>query len=506
MSGWIPRAGSLQLRLSLLFVVLLLAVSGTYLVLVSRSTSDYLAENIQRRNLTLAASVANVLRIDSATNEIPGPVIEETFHAAMVINPNIKLYLVGLDGRILAASAEPNEVKLTAIPLAPIRELLAGTAPLPILGPDPRQPRQPRPFSVARLHSRSGSPHCYLYITLDGTGPTPAATSSEPAVLRQSHILSVLLRTLLLAVGGVLVVGLVLISVLTRNLQRLAAAVRRLQTGDYTARISGIGVGDELSELAAAFNAMAARTEQAVASLQDNDQLRRELVANISHDLRTPLASIEGYTETILLRQHLLSEAERLSYLQTILKNTRSLKRLVSELFELSKLEAHQTVPHPEPFSLAELVQDVVLQLEPEARTRTVALTASCAPGLPFAFADVALLERVLQNLLDNALRYTPAGGRVQVSVAPPPAPGQGIQLHVRDTGQGIEAADLPHIFDRFFRTAQVRPKSQGGLGLGLAIARKIVALHGNELQVSSQPGEGTCFGFSVPVYAPEPV
>ncbi|MBC8084153.1 MAG: HAMP domain-containing histidine kinase, partial [Hymenobacter sp.] len=351
------------------------------------------------------------------------------------------------------------------------------------------------PFSAVRLYARGGRPQCFLYITLGGGG-----AADETTTLRQSYILGTLMRTLALAGGTALLIGLLLISFLTKNLHRLSAAVRRLQGGDYAARVTGIRPGDELGELAAAFNDMAARTEQAVTDLQRNDELRRELVANISHDLRTPLTSIEGYTETILLRQHLLTEPERQAYLHTILKNTRSLKRLVSELFELSKLEARQTVPRPEPFSVTELVQDVLLQLEPEARARAITLEATWSAAVPFAYADIGLMERVLQNLLDNALRYTPAGGRVLVTVAAPDAR-QRIPLRVTDTGRGITPTDLPHVFDRFYRSDQMRDKSQDGLGLGLAIARRIVDLHAGELTVSSREGEGTSFTFSLPVY-----
>ena len=493
--GWWPRG--LQARLSVLLVVLVLAVSGVYVLLLARSTEKYLAEDLQKNNRALAASVAQVLAIDSATNEIPQVALQRTFEAAMTINPSIKLYLIGLDGQILTSSAAPNEVKLTQVPMAPVRAFLTGRQPLPIFGADPRNPAVERPFSVAQLHRSDGAPHCYLYITLGG-----GAAGDEVASLRQSYILTALLRTLAVAAGVVLVVGLLLIPLLTRSLRRLQVAVRRLQAGDYAARVEGIGAHDELGELAATFNDMAARTEQAMRALESNDRLRRELVANISHDLRTPLASIEGYTETILLRQHLLSEPEREQYLHTILKNTRSLKRLVSELFELSKLEARQTVPRPEPFSVTELVQDVVLKLEPEAQARAIRLEAHWDGTVPFVCADVGLIERVLQNLLDNALRYTPAGGEVHVLVAAPDGRHR-VPLLVRDTGRGIAAHDLPHVFDRFYRSDQVREKAKDGLGLGLAIARKIITLHNDDLTVASTEGAGTCFTFSLPVYVP---
>ena len=134
------RPRSLQLRLSLLFVGLLVAVSGVYLLLLSRSADDYLAEDMQRRNLDLSASVAKVLSIDSATNEIPPAAIAETFRAAMIINPNIKLYLIGLDGHLIAASAKPNEIQAQAVDMSPVRAMLTGGQPLPVYGTDPRHP------------------------------------------------------------------------------------------------------------------------------------------------------------------------------------------------------------------------------------------------------------------------------------------------------------------------------------------------------------------------------
>lgn len=485
---------SLRGRLSVLFAVVLLGSTGAYVLLLSEASAKYVAEVMQQRNRPLAASVAQVLRIDAATNEISPEAIRATFASAMVINPNIKLYLLGLDGRIMNASAAPNEVKLTRVPMAPVRAFLGERAPFPIFGADPRHPGQPRPFSVAPLRSSTGGIHCYLYVTLGEGLALPEAAS-----MRESYIIGLLLRALGLAGAAALLVGLVLISLLTKDLRQLLAAVRRLQAGDYAARVPAPRGGDELAELAGAFNDMAARTQAAVASLRQTDELRRELVANISHDLRTPLTSIEGYAETILLRQHLLSAQEQQSYIQTIFKNTQSLKRLVSELFELSKLEARQTVPQPEPFSVPELVQDVVLKLQPEARARGITLGLACARTVPFAYADIGLMERVLQNLLENALRYTPAGGQVQVAVAAPPAGTARIPLHIRDTGRGISAADLPHVFNRFYRSDQVRAKSKDGLGLGLAIARKIVELHEGDLVVSSQEGTGTCFSFSLP-------
>ena len=484
------RPRSLQFKLSLLFVFLLLTVSLVDIFTVTSSTDRYLAEVTQKMNLDLAASIAHEMRIEQATNQIPVEKLKELFNAAMIINPNIKLYLLGLDGKLLASSADPGEIKLSRVSVGKVRALLDREQPLPIYGEDPRNPGKENIFSAALLSGQDGSPHCYLYIIL-GAGEK----GTEALSVKHSYILRVLIRSFLIAAFVVLCTGLLMIFFLTRNLQKLSDAVRKVQKGDFSARVH-IQTGDELNELADAFNEMAEKIELALQTLSKNDHLRRELVANISHDLRTPLASIEGYAETILLKEHLLSEQERKTYLQTILKNTKSLGRLVSELFDLSKLEAEQTVAQPEPFSLTELVQDILLKFEPQARQQQIELSGTLPRNIPFVLADLALIERALQNFIANALQYTPAEGKVWVKVEQTDE--LRVCIRVSDTGRGISTDDLPYIFDRFYRSGNVREKSR--LGLGLAIARKIVEMHGSQVEVQSTENVGTVFTFSLPV------
>ncbi len=482
---------SLQLKLSLLFVVLLLTVSGVFLYLMLGSTSEYVAEITQKRNHDLAASIAQEMRLDSATNRIPESQLEELFHAAMVINPSIKLYIIGHEGDIMTASALPGEVKLDSINVEQVESFIHGSLPLPIYGDDPRNPAQPRVFSATELPSSDGTLHCYLYVTLNNNIP-----NSDEASVQQSYIFKILGRALLIVLVVVIVIGLLLISLLTRDLKKMVSAVRKMERGDYATRVH-INSSDELRELSTAFNTMADEIESAMTQLRRNDELRRELVANISHDLRTPLASVEGYVETILLKDHLLTESEKQSYLETILKNTRSLGRLVSELFQLSKLEAKQIEAQPETFPVSELAQDIVLQFAPKAESLGVQLVYDRSEDIPLVYADVSLVERVLQNLISNAIQYTPPQGIVSVQVTNDTD--HGVRLEITNTGTGISEQDLHHIFDRFYRSGKVR-SHKGGLGLGLAIAQKIVALHGSELHVRSEVGVSTTFWFTLPV------
>ena len=485
------RLSSLQLKLSLLFVLLLLAVSAVYFYMILGSTGEYVAEVTQKRNRNLAASIAQEMKIDSATNKIPEAQFEELFHAAMIINPSIKLYIIGHQGEIMTASAQPGEVKLDSVDVKNIESFIYDSAPLPIYGDDPRAPSDPKIFSATTLANSDGSLHCYLYVTLNND-----SIYGDEASVRQSYIFKILGRALLIVLAVTTVIGLLLIFFLTRDLKKMVTAVRKMEQGDYSARVN-IRSSDELSELGTAFNTMAGEIESAMAQLKQNDELRRELIANISHDLRTPLASVEGYIETILLKDHLLTESEKQSYLETILKNTRSLGNLVSELFQLSKLEAKQIQANPETFSVSELIHDIMLAFAPKAESHHIALQYERSENIPLVYADVSLIERVLQNLISNAIQYTPSKGQVSVKVVLDAT--KNVCIEVMDTGAGISEQDLHHIFDRFYRSGQVRSQSKGGLGLGLAIAQKIVELHGSELHVRSEVGRGTTFWFSLP-------
>jgi signal transduction histidine kinase len=225
--------------------------------------------------------------------------------------------------------------------------------------------------------------------------------------------------------------------------------------------------------------------------------MRRDLIGNISHDLRSPLASIQGYLETMVLKEPQLTAEERRTFLQVSLRNTANLQRLVEELLELAKLDARQVELRPEPLQIAELAQDVALKLAPEAQGAGVSLTVEPGADLPLVTGDVGMIERVLTNLMENALRFTPAGGAVRTILELEPEP-NAVRVTVSDTGTGITPEDLPHVFERFYRADKSRDRTTRGAGLGLAIARQIVELHGSSLRVQSRPGEGTRFSFAL--------
>jgi signal transduction histidine kinase len=293
----------------------------------------------------------------------------------------------------------------------------------------------------------------------------------------------------------------------TRRLMRLSDAVERFAQGGFATPLQVPGAdahGDEIARLARRVEEMSSRIAEQLDEQARAGQRRRELLANVSHDLRTPLASMQGYLELLLVKRGRLEPAEELAYLETAVRQSERLGRLVADLFELTRLESAEAAPQLECFAHAELAQDVVQRFALDAAQRGVRVQAVCADESAAhvqAHADIGMVERVLVNLIDNALRHTPPDGTIDV-VCGVERDGEGrarrATLAVNDSGKGIAAHDLPGIFDRYYRADRTSPEAH--CGLGLAIAQHIVRLHGGTIAVRSKLGEGASFGFDLPL------
>jgi predicted ATPase/signal transduction histidine kinase len=254
---------------------------------------------------------------------------------------------------------------------------------------------------------------------------------------------------------------------------------------------------DERTRAQAQLGAALAEVERLKDDLEaENSYLRRDLIANVSHDLRTPLVSMRGYLEVLVAKGDRLDAEQRARHLAVAVRQSEHLARLVDELFELAKLDFKGITLDRETFALGDLANDVLQKFQLAADGHRINLSAEVRPGLPCVHADLGLIERVLENLIGNALRHTPAGGRVTVRLQ---AGAGGVEVEVADTGGGIAAADLPHVFDRYYRSAEARRAGASGAGLGLAITRRILELHGSRIAVDSTVGVGTRFVFCLP-------
>ena len=248
------------------------------------------------------------------------------------------------------------------------------------------------------------------------------------------------------------------------------------------------------------------RLRQEVVNLQANlprlrqlEDVRREFVANVSHELRTPLAIFQGYVETLIDHPDLPPEDTR-SMLEIMRKHSHRLNALVEDLLILARLESRDDKLHLAPVDVAAFLRETVADWSQRSAAKQIALTADIAPGLPQISADVFRLEQVLGNLIDNAIKYTNSGGRVAVRAA---ASRDGVEICVEDSGLGIPAADLPRIFERFYRADKGRSREHGGTGLGLSIVKHIVLAHGGTVRAESELGKGTSVIFQLPKNPP---
>ncbi len=475
----------LFLLLGVMFVGLTLLATGMYQMEVSQKLNRELAQHVVAEYALLQDQ-----RVNTAA-------LHDVFHMLMVINPSIEVYLLDPQGRILSHSLPPDKVRRERVDLVPITAFLNGSTNLPILGNDPRAPQVQKAFSVAPILARQRL-QGYLYVILGGEEHDTIAGK-----LRGSFILSLSAWAVLVCLLFALTAGALIFAQLTRRLRRLTAAMDSFRESDFSKSAAlEFAVGhprDEIDRLGATFNRMAGLISTQVQHLKHSDTLRRELVANVSHDLRTPLASLQGYLETLLIKQAALTEDEKRNYLTTAVRHSKHLGKLISDLFELAKLDARDTLPQRESLSLAELVQDVILKFQLEAQQKNVAISADIGQDIPFIQADIGLVERALDNLIDNALKHTPAGGTIQIELAPV---SDRIRVQISDSGIGIPPDELPHIFDRFYRRRR-NARDNNGAGLGLAITKRIVDLHGGSIEVRSQPHAGTVFSIYLPYTMP---
>lgn len=318
---------------------------------------------------------------------------------------------------------------------------------------------------------------------MGGAGVTDAAAGLLARVNRAIWLAALTAGVAALVVGGLLAYGLV------RPVQRLTQATTAIARGDLSQRVL-IQSQDEIGDLAVAFNAMAA-------DLQEAERLRHDMVADIAHELRNPLAALQGTLEAIV--DGILPPSEE--NLQPLLDQTHLLTRLVNDLRTLALADAGQLTLQQTPSDPADLARSVVAQFTPQSRAKNIDLQAEIALGLPSLSLDSQRIAQVLGNLVGNALRHTPAGGRVRCRVTSDNTRHPSlITFTVSDTGPGIPPDALPHIFERFYRADRSRSRADGGTGLGLAIAKQLVKAHGGRIWAVSELGQGTQVNFTLPV------
>ncbi|WP_337263898.1 MULTISPECIES: HAMP domain-containing sensor histidine kinase [unclassified Serratia (in: enterobacteria)] len=484
---------TLTQRLTLVFALLLLICCSISGVLQVRSSTQYSQAVIQRlsANLALHIATSNPLLSPKGWDDSS---VHTLFDRLMAVNPSVEVYLLDKEGNIVGNAAPPGRLKRQKVDLSPIQALLDG-AKMPIYGDDPRNLHSGKVFSVAPLKV-NGEIEGYLYVVLLGEDYDALANSAQ----MNSALYSALWSMGLVVLFGLLA-GAFAFRWVTRPIRHLTQQVSELDSDGiaalqaYAHNTPDSPGRDEVSQLQHAFRRMAQRIAEQWQTLSQQDQQRREFIANISHDLRTPLTSLHGYLETLSVKSASLTETDRQRYLEIALAQSRKVGRLAQELFELARLEYGVVKPQKEPFSLSELVQDVFQKFELAAEARQQQLRTDIQPGIPLVNADLSMMERVLTNLLDNAIRHTPQGGEIMVRLW---AQGNKVLVQVNDSGPGIPQ-ELRE--DLFGRPSILNNARRHAGGLGLMIVKRILQLHDSDITLVEQTHLGACFRFSVPVY-----
>lgn len=488
------KLDSLYSRIALVFAAVLIAF-GMALGWLSYSAAKFHQQDVmQQLSRGLADHIASHEPLMTA-NGIDRKAMDELFHMATAVNPSIEIYLLDPEGLILAHSPPPGELDLDRVSFAPIRAFMSGRS-LPIVGDNPRNAGRQDVFSVAAIERR-GRTAGFLYIVLLGDMYRQMVDDA-----RLNYVLRSAVWTAAAALGLAMLVGLAAFAWITRPLNALTRSVQAFENGDHASRMqvekSDAIPTDEIGRLSRAFANMTDRLAAQMKELQRQDDLRRELVANISHDLRTPLTSMQNYLETLARMGESLSALERQHYLEVAVRQSHRVAKLAQQLFELALLECAETQPQPEVFLLSELVQDIAQKFALATGDKGVSLTTHLDPKGLFVCGDIGMIERVFTNLIDNAIRYTLAGGQIRIEAA---RAGEDIRVQVADTGVGIAAEYLPGLF---LRTSPLRnPPERGNGGLGLLIANRILTLHGARIAVVSELGRGTSFSFALPAAGP---
>ena len=488
------RFKRLYWKISAVLLLCLLVMGVVFVFVTAYSAGAYFKETSQRLNADVAEHIVKEIPMTEG-GQLDKNAFKEVLDYMMVINPSIEVYLLDPKGAIVDNITPDEDLKVQEISVEPIKEFVESNGQSFVQGQDPRNLDCLKVFSAAPIYD-NGHLMGYVYVIL---------ASEEFDYITQfvlkSYILKGGTKTFLIILITSLILGLVALYFLMQNLKVVLETAARFKGGDLDARIKVKPTAD-LRVFANTFNEMADTISSNLSYIKSMETMRSELIANVSHDLRTPLAIMQGYIETLILKRDNISKDEATRYLHTIHGSTERLNNLVEELFEYSKLESLQVVPNMEPFVLSELASDISNKYKLLAANRGISINLISPPDLPLIFGDISLMERVLQNLIDNAIKYSSNGGSITIKLF---GDRDSVKVEVADTGAGIPEHALPHIFDRYYKGG-VNSHGEEGAGLGLAIVKKILEIHEAKIDVESTLGVGTRFVITFPAFKAQKV
>jgi signal transduction histidine kinase len=480
------KSNNLFWKISLAFFTLLALVAVSHIYISYKYSTEYIEEVNQRLNHDTAKNI-----IENSTpfynGKVIKPALNEMFHHVSAINPNLEVYLIDPRGEIISWYPPEKKLLTNKINLKPVKEFINDKSNKFIKGDDPLSGFATQKVFSAYPLKMNNMLYAYIYVVLNGE-----KQKVESDNLFTSYLLQISYRTMGITLFFAFLIGLLIIRTITKNYAKILDVMQQFREGDLTARIDVDKIGSE-KQLAEMFNEMADILTTNIDKLKEVENLRRELIANVSHDLRTPIAIIRGYLETLQIKEKTITNEERKRYIDMVSRSSVKLEKLVNELFELSKLEANQIRPNKEPFIISELMNDISSKYHLLARDKKIKIDSYLSKELAPVYADIALIERVIQNLLDNAIKFTPENGHITLTTEK--CLNNHVKITITDNGIGIPEKDRERIFARYYR-ANNYTDLKNSTGLGLAIAKKILDLHDSSLELISSENEGSSFIF----------
>lgn len=418
--------------------------------------------------------------------------------------PHTGLYLVSARGEILATSGEGRILWASyRVDLKKIRAAKAYDPMMPIHAEDPDAPGETRIVALRPLRENDEAAGWLMVVSRS------ADLLTQTSEVVKSYALRTGAKAALLTLAIAVALTAAMMAVLTRPLSLLTRRVERIQRAGFSSAVSDEDFpygdrNDEIGRLSDSFRDAFERLKQESDQVAMIDSRRRDMVASVSHDLRTPLTALIGQLETVRMKRDTMPRAEQDRFIDGAFNNAQHLKRLTAALAELGRLDDPAFRIEPEPIALHELCDDIAHRFQTHAERLGVRLTVNYPDGLPLANVDAALIERALSNLLDNAMRVTPAGGTIDVDVSAAALREQpAIKVTVSDSGPGVSPADQARVFERFFQSSEHRGR-RGSSGLGLAIVSRVVELHDGQAGLTNRPGKGAVFHLLLPVARPD--
>ena len=447
----------------------------------------------QKLHLELAAHLAhdNPLLQDGVYDK---KALENLFHSLMILGPSFEFYFLDPAGNIITYSADPSKIKRQSVELSPLVALIANPKVVPMFGDDPRNLNKQKIFSAAPIY-RGENLQGYLYVIIGGEIYDSIFDQVKNDVNLQQY------STLL--IGSLILLLLILLAVFryfTSPINKLAKEMKAIKAAKFDQSKVALsqwqqGKNNEVHMLGTTFREMVAQINLQLAQLTENDRIRRELLTHLSHDLRTPLATMQGYIETMVIKGDQLSTQEQTEYLATAQRNSMQLKRLIDQIFELAHLEDGQVTVNLETFAIGELLHDIMAKFALKAKNKNIHLSLQPQQCRFIVYSDIAKLERIITNLLENAIRHTNENGEVAIIVSQLT---DKVKVAVTDNGSGISKEDIAYIFDARYRASNAIEDSTPHAGLGLAISQKLSRILNSELLVDSKLGLGSNFSLSL--------